>query len=144
MRPSLYRKEMFEKNGLADLHYPIALQDASLYEKKLKTNFNIFTFNDADGKERAIMFTSRRAYLREANLLYWNGYYAPIANIERLFSDYSKGKRHHHMCVRCKGVATMGQEGAIAPPDFWLAPFPQISHEGPIAVEKYCKYLVKF
>lgn len=65
---------MFEQNGLADLPYPIVSQDEHLYEYRLKTNINILTFNDDDGNDRALMFTSRRAYQQEASLLYWNGY----------------------------------------------------------------------
>ena len=52
------------------------------------------------------MFISRRNYDRWANLLYWDGHYAPIRNIDRLFSDITKHEHHKIFCLHYLGHFT--------------------------------------
>lgn len=68
---------MFRRNGLADILYPIASQDVNFYEDWLKNNINILTLTNVDEKDSDLMFTSRWTFSPQANLLYWNGHYAP-------------------------------------------------------------------
>ena len=77
-RPALYTDEMFERNNLLDLPYPIQPTDVSNYEDILKTNINVFSFFDDEGKASYPMVISRKNYTRWANLLYWNEHYARI------------------------------------------------------------------
>ena len=58
--PNLYTYEMFERNNLADLPYPIEPQDVNLYEDLLQINIYIYTFSDDEGKGRHPLFTSRK------------------------------------------------------------------------------------
>ena len=105
-RPALYTNIMFERNNLDDLPYPIKPSDVSNYEDQLQININVFSFFDDEGKARYPMFISRKNYARWANLLYWNEHYAPIKNIDRLFSDISKHHSRKNFCLRCLGHFT--------------------------------------
>ena len=105
-RPVLYTDAMFERNNLHDLPYPIKPSDVSNYEDLLQTNINVFSFFDDEGKARYPMFISRKIYARWANLLYWNKHYAPIKNIDRLFSNITKHHPRKNICFRCFGHFT--------------------------------------
>ena len=100
-RPALYTDEMFERNNLHDLPYPIKPSDVSIYEDILQININLFSFFDGEGKARYPMFISRRNYAWWAILLYWDGHYAPIKNIDKLFSDITKHTHRKYFCLRC-------------------------------------------
>jgi len=101
-RPTIY-EEMFERNGLANLPYPIAPHDVNLYEDELGININVFSFFDDEGRARHPLFISEKHHPRTANLLYWNEHYAPIAIISRLFGDLSKTEHQQLICIRCLG-----------------------------------------
>ena len=77
-RPALYTDIMFALNNLRDLPYHIKPSDVSNYEDILQININVFSFFDDEGKARYPMVISRKNYARWANLLYWDGHYAPI------------------------------------------------------------------
>ena len=66
-------------------------------------NVNIFSYFDDEGRARHLLVITRKNYQRVANLLYWKNHYVPIANIFRLFSDLTKGKREHQICLHCLG-----------------------------------------
>ena len=102
-RPALYTDTMFERNYLVDLQYPIKPSDVSNYEDILQTNINVFSFFDDAGKERYPMFMSRELC---PNLLYFDGHYAPIKNIDKLFSDITKHQHRKNFCLRCLGHFT--------------------------------------
>ena len=94
---------MFQRNHLDDLPYPIHPKDVALYEDRLETNINVYSFFDDEGKARHPMFISRKNHPRTAHLLYWNEHYAPIHNMSRLFSDITKHNGQLNMCLRCLG-----------------------------------------
>ena len=50
---------MFQRNHLDDLPYPIQPKDVALYEDRLETNINVFSFFDDEGKARYPMFISQ-------------------------------------------------------------------------------------
>ena len=105
-RPIYYNDEMFSRNSLDSLPYPISPNDVHLFEDKLLVNINVFTFFDDKGLARHPLVISRKNYSRVANLIYWNGHYAPIVIISRLFSDITKHKQLKHICLRCLGHFT--------------------------------------
>jgi hypothetical protein len=98
-----YREEMFERNGLANLPYPISPHDVHQYEDELSININVFSFFDDEGKARHPLFISEKNYPRTANLLYWNEHYAPIVSIPKLFFDLTKHDHQQFICIRCLG-----------------------------------------
>ena len=104
-RAIYYTDEMFNRNNLNSLPYPISPNDVHLYEDKLLVNINVFTFFDDKGVARHPLVISRKNYSKVANLLYWKGHYAPIVNISRLFSDITKHKRLKHICLRCLAIS---------------------------------------
>ena len=68
-RSLLYTNEMFDRNHLADLPYPIAPQDVNFYEDLLQINIFVYSFSDDEDKGRHPLFTSRKEYQRRAEVL---------------------------------------------------------------------------
>ena len=94
---------MFHRNYVDNIPYRISPNNVLLYEDQLKININVFSFFDDEGRARHPLVVIRKNYERVVNLLYWKTHYAPIANISRLLSDLTKGKREHQICLRCLG-----------------------------------------
>ena len=59
-------------------------------EDKLQLRINIFSFDDAFGYKRYAVYISKRCYMEEINLLFWDGRYAWIQYFSRLFFDTTK------------------------------------------------------
>ena len=68
-RPNNYTNEMFVRNNLDDLPYPISPRDLHQYKDRLETNINLFSFFNDEGKARYPLYSSRTNYQRTANLL---------------------------------------------------------------------------
>ena len=102
-RANLYSEEIFERNGLVNLPYPIGPNDVQLYEDQLQININVFSFFDNEGRARHQLVISQKNYDCVANILYWKQHYAPITSIPRLFSDITKHNHQKHFCLRCLG-----------------------------------------
>ena len=100
-RESLYTTEMFQRHHIDTLPYPISPNDVHLYKDQLQMNINIFSFFDDEGRARHPLVVSRQNYKHLANLLYWKGHYAPIANIFRMFLNIKKRDHKHQICLRC-------------------------------------------
>ena len=107
--PGLYTNVMFVRNDLHDLPYPIKPADVSIYEDLLQIILNVFNFFDDEGKARYQMFISRKNYARLANLLYWDGHYEPIKNIDRLFSDITKHGNRKHFCCDVSDISLLSR-----------------------------------
>ena len=102
-RPNNYTKEMFDRNKLADLPYPISPREVHKYEDFLETNIYLFSFFDDEGKALYPLYSSRTNHQRTADFFYWNEHYAPIANISRLFSKVTLRQNRKFFCRRCLG-----------------------------------------
>ena len=89
-RANLYSEDIFERNGLVNLTYPIAPNDVHFFQDQLQVNINVFLFFDDEGRARHPLVINRKNNGRVANLLYWKNHYAPIASIPRLFGDIKK------------------------------------------------------
>ena len=98
---TIYKDEMFHRNNLDTIQYPISPNDVHLYEDEI--NITLLSFFDDKGRARHPLVISRNNYERVANLLYLKNYYAPIANISRLFSDLTISKRKQQICLHCLG-----------------------------------------
>ena len=101
VRPTLYTREMFIRNHLDDLPYPISPRDVHLYEDRLQTSIAIVSFADDEGKKLFPMYSTKTEYSRTADLLYWNEHYAAITNLSRLLSGVTKEKYRKYFCRKC-------------------------------------------
>ena len=59
-------------------------------EMRLQLRINLFSFDDPLGYMRFAMYISKKSFKLEINLLYWDGRYAWIKHISRLFCDTTK------------------------------------------------------
>ena len=71
-RPALYTEQIFQRNDLTDLTYPISPNDVDIDEDQLQIIINVFSFLEDKGKARHPLFISKKLYPRTANLLYWD------------------------------------------------------------------------
>ena len=58
-RAILYKEEMFQRNHLDTLCYPISPNDVNLYEDQLQININVFSFCDDKSRDRHSLVISR-------------------------------------------------------------------------------------
>ena len=80
----------FHIHGLDKLKYPVLLDEIPDCEEKLNVRINVFSFDDAAGFKRHSVYISKNYKAEEVNLMYWEGRYALIKYLTRLFSDVRK------------------------------------------------------
>ena len=80
----------FTHIGLDKIKYPVLIDEIPICEEQLNTRINVFGFDDASGFKRHSLYISQKFKPEEVNLLYWEGRYALIKYISRLFSDVRK------------------------------------------------------
>ena len=80
----------FNHIGLNKIKYPVLLDEIPICEEQLNTRINVFGFDDASGFKRHSLYISQKFKPEEVNLLFWEGRYALIKYISRLFSDVRK------------------------------------------------------
>ena len=80
----------FEQLGLNKIKYSVLLNEVPACEEQLNIRINVFTFDDAAGFKRHSHYISQKFKPQEVNLLYWEGRYALIKYVARLFSDVRK------------------------------------------------------
>ena len=59
-RLTVFTKQMFERNQLANLYYPISPIDVHFYEDKLQINIKVFSFVDDESKARHPLCISKK------------------------------------------------------------------------------------
>ena len=102
-RPQHYNP-YFTDEHLDELKYPINPFDVPKMEDQLNLKINLFSFFDDEGQGRYPLYISQReTFLREINLLYWDGHYAWIRNINGLFFDLNNHHGKKFLCLRCLG-----------------------------------------
>ena len=80
----------FRDKGLDKIKYPVLIDEIPALEEQLNIRINVFTFDDAAGFKRYSLYISKKYKPDEVNLLYWEGRYALIKYLSRLFSDVRK------------------------------------------------------
>ena len=98
VRPTIYKDEMFHRNHLDTIPYPMSPNNVHLYEDQIQFNINVFSF-DYEGRARHPLIISRKIHERVANLLYWKNHYANITSIPPLFSDITNIKKIRSISV---------------------------------------------
>ena len=78
------------QHGLDKIQYPVQLREIPALEEQLNIRINIFTFDDPEGYRRHSLYISKKYKPEEINLLYWDGRFAWIKHLSRLFSDTRK------------------------------------------------------
>lgn len=76
--------------GLDKLKYPVQIIDISSIEDQHNIRINLFTFADSNGYKRHSLYISQKYKPEEVNLFYWEGRFAWIKFLSRLFHDINK------------------------------------------------------
>jgi hypothetical protein len=80
----------FKQRGFDQIKYPVLIDEIPACEEQLNIRINVFTFDDAAGFKRHSLYISKKVKPDEVNLLYWEGRFALIKYLSRLFSDVRK------------------------------------------------------
>ena len=80
----------FIQQELDKIKYSVLPNDITSLEERLQLRINLFLFEDTLGYKRFAMYISKTSFKMEINLLYWDGRYAWIKHISRLFCDTTK------------------------------------------------------
>ena len=84
------RNDLFIQHKLGLLKYSVLPNEIPELENKLHLRINLFSFDNALGYKRYALYIFKRFYPEEINLLFWEGRYAWIKHISRLFTDTTK------------------------------------------------------
>ena len=83
-------KQRFSKYKLNQINYPVQIGDIPAIEDQLNLRINVFTFDDSTGYRRHSLYISKKYKPKEINLIYWEGRFAWIKFLSRLFHDIAK------------------------------------------------------
>jgi len=83
-------RQRFAQHELDKIKYPVQIDDISSIEDQLNLRINVFTFADSAGFKRHSLYISKKYKPEEINLLYWDGRFAWIKFLSRLFYDIQK------------------------------------------------------
>ena len=81
--------ERFIQHGLDKVKYPVLPCKILKLENQLRMRIN-FVFDDPSSNRRYAMYISKSDYIKEINLLYWDGRYAWIKHFSRLLYNTMK------------------------------------------------------
>lgn len=82
--------DRFVQHGLDKIKYPVLVSDIPALEDQLNIRINVFTFDDSEGFKRHSLYISKKYKSDEINMLYWEGRFAWIKFLSRLFCDVRK------------------------------------------------------
>ena len=82
--------DRFKQHKLDKIKYPVQIGDISSIEDQLNLRINVFTFADTLGHRRHSLYISKKRKQDEVNLFYWEGRFAWIKFLSRLFHDINK------------------------------------------------------
>ena len=97
-RPTQY-EHFFEQHQLQNVQYPVSQNDIPQLEDMLRIRINLFTFSH-QGHRIYPIYSSKKLFNIEIDLLHWDGHYAWIKNFSKLMFDITK---HHGIKYFCKG-----------------------------------------
>ena len=97
----------FPRFGLDKISYPVEIPDISDIEDKLQVTINVFSFDDADGRNRNTLYISKKKFTKTVDLLWWGeeggaGHYAWIKNFHAFMCDLTT-KHKMYWCKACLG-----------------------------------------
>jgi hypothetical protein len=88
--PSQRMMDRFKRHKLDKIKYPVEIGDIPKIEDQLNVRINVFTFADSLGHRRHSLYISKNRNQDEVNLFYWEGRFAWIKFLSRLFHDINK------------------------------------------------------
>ena len=103
-RSSQYDK-YFDLHNLQTLDYPVSENQIPELEDLLQVKINLFSFSH-EGQRKYPLYTSKKNFPTEIDLLYWDGHYAWIKNFSRLMSNVTKHHDPKFFCKSCLGHFT--------------------------------------
>lgn len=83
-------KQRFSEHKLDQIKYPVQIEDIPAIEDQLILRINVFTFDDPSGYKRHSLYISMKYKREDINLIYWEGRFAWIKFLSRLFHDITK------------------------------------------------------
>ena len=83
-------KQRFSEHKLDQIKYPVQIGDIPSIEDQLNLRINVFSFDDRTGCKRYPLYISKKYKPEEINLIYWEGRFAWIKFLSRLFHDITK------------------------------------------------------
>ena len=83
-------KQRLVEHKLDQIKYPVQVRDIPAIEDQLNLRINVFTFDDPTGCRRHSLYISKKYKPEEINLIYWEGRFAWIKFLSRLFHDITK------------------------------------------------------
>ena len=107
-RPKQYEK-FFELHNLDSIDYPVTENQIPTLEDLLQIKINLFTFSH-EGLRKYPLYTSKKNFPIEIDLLYWEGHYAWIKSFSRLMSSVTKHHDPKFFCKGCLGHFTTEQK----------------------------------
>ena len=100
--PDLYL-QYFDEHHLNDIEYPVHPTAMPELEENIDLSINLYSYFDDICKAIYPLYISRHDSPRHIDLLYFNGHYAWIKNVSRLFSQLTKHNGRYFYCKRCLG-----------------------------------------
>ena len=100
-RPTQYEK-YFVQHNLESIVYPVTPNQIPALEDLLQVKINIFTFSH-EGHRCYPLYTSKKHFPIEIDLLFWEQHYAWIKNFNRLMCDITKHRNPKFFCKGCFG-----------------------------------------
>ena len=83
-------KQRFSEHKLGQIKYQVQIRDIPAIEDQLNLRINVFSFDDPNGHMRHSLYISKKYNPEEINLIYWEGRFAWIKFLSRLFHDITK------------------------------------------------------
>ena len=80
----------FEKYHLDQIEYPVPAQKVPDLEEILDISFTIISFYDDEGRGLYTMYHTKNERVRHVDLLYYEGHYSWIKDLDRLVNCVSK------------------------------------------------------
>ena len=84
------KEERLIQHGLDKIKYPVLPCEIPKLENQLRMRINLYSCDDASGYRRYAMYISKSDFIKEINLIYWDGGYAWIKHFSRMFYDTMK------------------------------------------------------
>ena len=102
-RASKYDQLFHQHERIAELSYPVKIEDLPDVERALQIPINVFSFFDDEGQGRYPVYISRIDADTGYDLLFWDDHFAWIKNFARFMGSTTKNEHKLWFCKRCLG-----------------------------------------
>ena len=102
-RPKNYEKYFDDRPHLANINYPVEIEELERVEAMINVPLNVYSFFDDEGRGRYPVYLSKLDQDAAIDLLFWEGHFAWIKNFSRFLGDTNTNEHERHYCKRCLG-----------------------------------------